>query len=174
MRITLTGAAGNITRPLAQKLLDAGHRVTIIGRSAVNLKILTDQGAQAAIGSLEDATFLTEAFGGADVVYTMIPAPFHATEWLAYHETVATNYVQAIRANAHTLRWTPFSDEAFRQRLTQMGFPGGLLESYLELGQGLADGSLNAHYLSLQTKPRLGDTKLETFANEFAAFYQQR
>jgi nucleoside-diphosphate-sugar epimerase len=36
MRITLTGAAGNITRPLAQKLLAAGHRVTIIGRSFTN------------------------------------------------------------------------------------------------------------------------------------------
>jgi nucleoside-diphosphate-sugar epimerase len=28
MKITLTGAAGNITKPLAEKLLAAGHTVT--------------------------------------------------------------------------------------------------------------------------------------------------
>lgn len=30
MNITLTGAAGNITKPFAEKLLNQGHHVTII------------------------------------------------------------------------------------------------------------------------------------------------
>ena len=57
MKIVLTGAAGNITKPLAEKLLADKHEVSVIGRSAENLKSLTDKGAKALIGSVEDAAF---------------------------------------------------------------------------------------------------------------------
>jgi uncharacterized protein YbjT (DUF2867 family) len=100
MKITLTGAAGNITKPLAEKLLATGHHVTVIGRNAENLKPLTDIGAKAAIGSIEDAAFIANAFKGADVVYTMIPPPYHiATDWVDYSKLVGENYRKAIEAN---------------------------------------------------------------------------
>ncbi len=88
MKITLTGAAGNITKPLAQKLLSQGHTVTVIGRNEENLKPLTEKGAIAAIGSIEDADFITNAFKGADAVYTMVPVPWQEKDWVAYHEKV--------------------------------------------------------------------------------------
>jgi nucleoside-diphosphate-sugar epimerase len=99
MKITLTGAAGNITKPLAEKLLDAGHQVTVIGRNADNLKALSDKGATLKIGSIEDADFINEAFKGADVVYTMIPVPYHRTDWVAFGELIGENYRNAIAAN---------------------------------------------------------------------------
>jgi uncharacterized protein YbjT (DUF2867 family) len=99
MKITLTGAAGNITKPLAEKLLATGHHVTVIGRNAENLKPLTEKGAKVAIGSIEDAAFITKAFQGADVVYTMIPVPFHLDDWVAYHILVGNNYANAIKTN---------------------------------------------------------------------------
>lgn len=99
MNITLTGAAGNITKPLAEKLIDAGHQVTVIGRNADNLKLLTDKGAIAKVGSIEDAGFIKEAFNGADVVYTMIPAPYHEPEWIDYAYKIGTGYAHAIKAN---------------------------------------------------------------------------
>ena len=43
MKYTITGGAGHISRPLAEKLLNAEHQVTVIGRSAEKLKGLTDQ-----------------------------------------------------------------------------------------------------------------------------------
>ena len=65
MKYVITGGAGNISKPLALQLLTAGHAVTVIGRSEGNLKELTDAGAKAAIGSVEDLAFLTAAFFGA-------------------------------------------------------------------------------------------------------------
>jgi uncharacterized protein YbjT (DUF2867 family) len=99
MKIVLTGAAGNITKPLAEKLLAQKHEVSVIGRSQENLKSLTEKGAKAAIGSIEDVAFLTEAFKGADVVYTMIPVPYHEKDWVAYHEKVGNNFAKAIAQN---------------------------------------------------------------------------
>jgi len=99
MKITLTGAAGNITKPLAEKLLAAGHHVTVIGRNAENLNSLTDMGAIAAIGNVEEEAFITNAFKGADVVYTMMPVPYHRTDWVEYGELIGENYRNAIAAN---------------------------------------------------------------------------
>jgi uncharacterized protein YbjT (DUF2867 family) len=98
MKYVLTGGAGNITKPLAEKLLAAGHDVTIIGRNAENLKSLTDKGAKAAIGSVEDVVFLTEAFEGADAVYTMVPPTFAATDWKAWIGQIGKNYADALQA----------------------------------------------------------------------------
>ena len=96
MKYVLTGSAGNITRPLAEKLVAAGHDVTVIGRNAEHLKPLTDKGVKAAIGSVEDVAFLAEAFKGADAVYTMIPPQYAALDLEAYRQIAAT-YVEAIR-----------------------------------------------------------------------------
>lgn len=98
MKYVLTGAAGHISKPLGEKLLAAGHEVTVIGRNAEHLKALTDKGAKAAIGSVEDASFLKEAFAGADAVYTMIPPLFAASDLDAYRQ-VAAHYAEAISAN---------------------------------------------------------------------------
>ena len=98
MEYTITGGAGNISKPLALQLLKAGHEVTVIGRNADNLKELADAGAKLAIGSVEDVTFLTHAFTGADAVYTMIPPVHVATDWKAHIEQVGKNYTAAIKA----------------------------------------------------------------------------
>lgn len=98
MKYTLTGGAGHITKPLALQLLKAGHDVTVVGRSEANLKELTDAGAKAAIGSVEDVDFLTKAFTGADAVYTMVPPKWDAADWKAYIGQVGQNYADAIKA----------------------------------------------------------------------------
>ncbi len=56
-------------------------------------------GAQAAIGSLEDASFLTSTFNGADAVYTMVPPNNyfdHSLDLLAYYKRLGGNYADAI------------------------------------------------------------------------------
>ena len=81
MYIVLTGGAGHITKPLALQLLHEGHAVIVIGRSAENLTELTDAGAMASVGSIEDVAFLTDAFTRADSVYTMVPPNMTAADW---------------------------------------------------------------------------------------------
>jgi uncharacterized protein YbjT (DUF2867 family) len=99
MKYVLTGGAGHITQPVAEKLLAAGHIVTVIGRDAAKLKPLTELGANAAIGSVEDRAFLIQTFAGADAVYLMIPPNFAGTDWLGYQQQVADNYIESIKVN---------------------------------------------------------------------------
>lgn len=98
MKYVIAGGAGNISKPLAEKLIDAGHEVTVIGRNPQHLKPLTDKGARAAIGSVEDLTFLTQTFTGADAVYTMVPPTMTAPDWKAYIGQIGKNYADAIKA----------------------------------------------------------------------------
>lgn len=98
MKYVITGGAGHISKPLAETLLKAGHDVTVIGRSAENLKPLTDKGAKAAIGSVEDTGFLTQAFTGADAVYTMVPPNFGVTNWKSWVAQIGKNYAEAIKS----------------------------------------------------------------------------
>ncbi len=99
MNYVITGGAGNISKPLALQLLKAGHGVTIISRSESNVKELTDAGAKAAIGSVEDVAFLTTAFAGADAVYTMVPPNHNPVNWKNDIARVGENYAKAIIAN---------------------------------------------------------------------------
>ena len=99
MNYVITGGAGNISKHLVSKLLNAGHAVTVVGRNQQNLAELTRNGATAAAGSLYDVEFLKKAFSGADAVYTMCPGNFGANDVREYHIILAGNYVEAIRFN---------------------------------------------------------------------------
>lgn len=100
MKYVLTGGAGHITKPVAEKLLAAGHEVVIISRSAENVKDLTAKGAKAAAGSVEDAVFITKTFANADAVYLMIPPNFSLEGgWRAYQNKVGDIYTDAIVKN---------------------------------------------------------------------------
>lgn len=97
MKITVTGSLGNISKPLAKQLIAAGHQITIVSSNADKIADIEALGATAAIGSIADAAFLTRAFTGADVVYTMIPPNFGANNYRQYVGDSAKNYVEAIK-----------------------------------------------------------------------------
>lgn len=73
MKIIITGSLGNISKPLAQELVQKGHAITIITSDAEKQTAIEDLGAKAAIGSVEDPSFLAQTFTDADAVYCMIP-----------------------------------------------------------------------------------------------------
>ena len=99
MKYVITGGAGNISKPLTEALLQAGNDVIVIGRNAEKLKPLTDKGALAAVGSLEDEAFVKKAFAGAHAVYLMIPPNMEAENFRAYQNAVANNYIAGIKDN---------------------------------------------------------------------------
>lgn len=93
----ITGATGNIGSKVAVALLARGERVRVIGRDIIKLQRFVDQGAEAAVGDLHDADFLTRAYKGANAVFAMIP-PNHSVRFFrAYQNIVGMNISTAIR-----------------------------------------------------------------------------
>ncbi len=97
MKYVLTGSLGNISKPLAEKLVSAGHDVTVISSNASKTGQIEDLSAKAAIGSVEDVHFLSKTFTDADAVYTMVPPHFGATNWKKYIAGIGENYATAIK-----------------------------------------------------------------------------
>jgi len=96
MKIILTGSLGNISKPLTETLVQKGHAVTVISSKPEKQKDIEAQGATAAIGSLENVTFLAATFAGADAVYCMIPPNYAAADQLDYYSLTGNNYARAI------------------------------------------------------------------------------
>lgn len=101
MKIVITGSLGRISKMLTQELVQKGHSITVISSTSGRQKEIEALGATAAIGSVENISFLTTAFTGADAVYCMLP-PFKFQEnpnldARAEAIRLATNYCQAIR-----------------------------------------------------------------------------
>lgn len=99
MKFVVTGSLGNISKPLVEKLVAAGHAVTVISSKADKAEQIEALGAKAAIGSVEDVSFLTKTFTGADAVYTMVPPNFGADDWKKYIAGIGENYAAAIKAS---------------------------------------------------------------------------
>jgi uncharacterized protein YbjT (DUF2867 family) len=99
MKYVITGSLGHISKPVVEHLVNKGHAVTVITSKPANAVAIEALGATAAVGSVEDRAFLTSSFVGADAVYLMIPPNWAATDWLAYQQQVADNYIAAIQAN---------------------------------------------------------------------------
>lgn len=99
MNFTITGSLGNISKPLAEILIAAGHQVTIISSSVAKINDIEALGATAAIGSVEDVSFLTEAFSGKDAIYTMVPPNFGASDIRGFISDTGKIYAEAIKAS---------------------------------------------------------------------------
>jgi uncharacterized protein YbjT (DUF2867 family) len=97
MNYVITGSLGHISKVLAQKLIAAGHTVTVVSSKEDKRNEIESLGGRAAIGSVEDAAFLLKTFTGADAVYTMVPPTFSPKDWKKHIATVGANYADAIR-----------------------------------------------------------------------------
>jgi len=96
MKIVVTGSLGHISKPLAQMLVQKGHSVTVISSNSQKEKDIQSLGAKAAIGSIDDADFLTAVFSGADIVYAMEPPIDFKNSDFGFWINVANSYVHAI------------------------------------------------------------------------------
>lgn len=99
MKYVILGSLGNVSRPLTQKLIAAGHSVTVVSSNKERAEEIILMGAQAAIGSIEDVDFLINTFAGNDAVYTMVPPYFGASDWKRYIAGIGQNYALAIRTS---------------------------------------------------------------------------
>ena len=100
MKYILSGSLGHINKPLTQKLVAAGHDVTVISSHEARKPEIEALSAKAAIGSVEDVAFLTETFNGADAVFALIPPPVsEPADWKARIHQTGKTFADAIKAS---------------------------------------------------------------------------
>ena len=84
----VTGATGNTGSVVANRLLDQGKKVRVIGRSMERLQPFVARGAEAFVADLSDQTAATQAFAGANAVYAMIPPDVTSPDFRAEQRRV--------------------------------------------------------------------------------------
>jgi uncharacterized protein YbjT (DUF2867 family) len=97
MKIVITGSLGNIGKPLTETLVGKGYSVTVISSNPEKQKEIENLGANAAIRSIEDVSFLSNTFADADVVYVMVPPDFKEPNRRIFYSRIANNYAEAIQ-----------------------------------------------------------------------------
>lgn len=99
MKYVITGSLGHISRPVVEKLVAAGHDVTVVSSSADRKADIEALGAKAAIGHVDDQVFINATFVGADAVYLMIPPTYAVADWQTYLRKVGDVYAAAVKEN---------------------------------------------------------------------------
>jgi uncharacterized protein YbjT (DUF2867 family) len=94
--IVIVGATGHTGRLAAEVLLARGEKIRVVGRDASKLQPFVQQGAEAAVGTVEDAAFLRKAFQGAQAAYLLIPPDMQTNDYRGYQERVVAAYAAAI------------------------------------------------------------------------------
>src|SRR5512147_2858854 len=90
------GASGHIGRVIAERLLEGDHEVIVLGRSSERLKDLAAKGAKVHAGAFDDVQSLTQAFAGADGVFTMIPPDMMSHDYRAFQDRAGEAIARAV------------------------------------------------------------------------------
>lgn len=101
----IAGVTGNTGSVVAQTLLDAGHPVRVIVRSADKGTIWKDKGAEVAIADLFDKDAVRTALTGATAAYLLLPPELGREDFLSSRRDLAETLVQAVEESniAHTV-----------------------------------------------------------------------
>ena len=94
----ITGATGHTGSVATKILLMRGHKVRVLGRNIDRLRALAADGAEPFVADVTDAKRLSEAFRGAQAVYTMLPPNIKSNDVRVFQEDVSTAMVSAIAA----------------------------------------------------------------------------
>lgn len=176
----VTGATGNTGRVIANRLLDAGKKVRVIGRNADRLKAFTARGAEPFVADVTDQAALSKAFTGAEAVYAMIPPDIANPDPRAYQQRVSDALAGAIKAAGvkHVVALSSIgADKAsgtgpvvglheFENKLNQIA---GLNVVFLRAGYFMENTLGQAGAVKMMGKtatPLRGDLKLPVIATE--------
>jgi uncharacterized protein YbjT (DUF2867 family) len=94
----VTGATGNTGRVVANRLLDQGKQVRVIGRNQERLQPFVARGAEASVADVSDQAALTRAFTGAEGVYVMIPPNATSQDFRSEQRRVAKAIAGALES----------------------------------------------------------------------------
>lgn len=95
----ITGATGRVGKQVAFELLANGKNVLAIGRDLDKLDSLAVKGAAPLEGDLLDSNFVKKAFEGTTAVLCIVPTNPRSKEPRKEQQTIARNYVNAVKEN---------------------------------------------------------------------------
>ncbi|MBK9730957.1 MAG: SDR family NAD(P)-dependent oxidoreductase [Chitinophagaceae bacterium] len=93
----ITGASGNIGKVLAEQLLSASQKVTVIARNPEKLNELAAKGASMITGDVTNAEFMTSVLTGVDAAFLMVPPNLAAADQSLYSSQVRESYIAAVK-----------------------------------------------------------------------------
>ena len=94
--IAVAGATGHTGKAVADGLLQLGHRVRVIVRTADKGEPWKARGAEVAVASLDDADALTRALTGANAAYLLVPPAPSAPDVLAAQRVVVNALADSV------------------------------------------------------------------------------
>ncbi len=97
MLYAVAGATGHVGSVVADTLLQTGHRVRAIVRSADKGAALGARGAEVAVADLADAEALTRALSGVEGAFLLVPPQYHRADMLSAQRDVVDALVAAVR-----------------------------------------------------------------------------
>jgi uncharacterized protein YbjT (DUF2867 family) len=95
----IIGATGHTGNAAANKLLEQGKKVRVVGRNADHLASLAAKGAEPFVGNVTDKNAMTKAFAGAKAVYAMLPPDPTIKDYFAYTNQITDAFASAIEKN---------------------------------------------------------------------------
>ncbi|MBA2612809.1 MAG: NmrA family NAD(P)-binding protein [Bacteroidetes bacterium] len=145
--IVVTGATGHIGSKTVANLLAKGKQVKAIGRNDEKLQALKKLGASIEKGDLHDASFLSNAFKGAEAVFLIIPPNLQSNNIGKYQDEVGEAQVIAIKNSG--VKNVVFISSQGAQDIENTGIVAGLGRQELRLNKLAEDVnviSLRASY----------------------------
>jgi uncharacterized protein YbjT (DUF2867 family) len=94
----IAGVSGHVGGVAARQLLAAKQKVKVVVRDADKGKPWAAQGAEVAVGKLDDASFLTGALRGATGFFTLLPGDLGASDFYAAQRKLADTIAGAVKA----------------------------------------------------------------------------
>lgn len=99
-KIVIVGGTGNIGHVLVLELLKRGHHVKALGRDQHKLTELKSKGAEiVAAQNGTTAEILTQAFAGADAIFSIIPPNYTSDDYGAFQDKFGEALKTAIQKN---------------------------------------------------------------------------
>jgi uncharacterized protein YbjT (DUF2867 family) len=95
----VAGVTGHVGKVVAEDLLRQRKKVRVIVRSADKGAPWSKQGAEVAIGSLDDQAFLAKTLGGAEAFFTLLPPNFAAADFFASQKKTADAIAGAVKTS---------------------------------------------------------------------------
>jgi len=98
--LVIAGVTGHVGSVVAKELLAKGQRIKVIVRDTSKGAAWSKQGAELAVGSLDDQPFLVDALKGASGLFTLLPPDFAAPDFYAAQRKTADSIGGAVKASA--------------------------------------------------------------------------
>lgn len=95
----VAGVTGHVGKVVSEELLRQKQKVRVLVRSADKGAPWSKEGAEVAVGSLDDQAFLTKALGGAQAFFTLLPPNYEAADFFATQKKTADAIAGAVKAS---------------------------------------------------------------------------